>query len=237
MKKIFILLIPILTALWGCDENDQMVWKGQSGIYYPDYITDSDSLLYSLRISGGDEDTVWIKVKLQGALLDEPKSFCVTVGDNTTAEEGIHYVKLPENYTFPANQAVCKFPVVIMNKNKDLDQKTVTLELQLQNSKDFSIAIPEQRSMRLIFTNRLIKPSYWTKDWLFYFSEYSQAKHLKCIEIMGHDFPATEEELDGYGDCFKMTYWQRVGHQVCHYYQTHEEYDENGKRIEPWEVF
>ena len=85
-------------------------------------------------------------------------------------------------------------------------------------------------------TNQLLKPAYWDVSPLpIYFGAYSQVKHLKCIEIMGHDFPLTQGELVNYGGVQAYTYWMRAGRAVCNYYASHIEYDEKGNLITTWE--
>lgn len=237
MKKIYLFWIPVLCLLWRCSENERMVWESKAGVYFPEYTTDMDSLVYSFRISGTESDTIWMQVKLQGVILEQPKAYEVVVDEASTAISDIHFKALEENYVFPAHEATTSFPIVVLKHGKDLDDKTVTLALRLKATEDLDVALPGQARARLLITNQLIRPSYWDMPISLYFGAYSQAKHLKCIEIMGHDFPLKESELMGYNGISSYTYWMRMGRVVCNYYATHTEYDENNNLIAPWEPF
>ena len=104
MKKIYLLWIPVLCLLWRCNENDHMTWKSKGGVYFEDYSQEADSLQYSFRITGLERDTLQLTVKLQGALLDRPMNFRVVTEEGSTAQAGVHYEALKDNYIFPAHQ-------------------------------------------------------------------------------------------------------------------------------------
>ena len=193
MKKIYLLWIPVLCLLWRCNENDHMTWKSKGGVYFEDYSQEADSLQYSFRITGLERDTLQLTVKLQGALLDRPMNFRVVTEEGSTAQAGVHYEALKDNYIFPAHQPATVLPVVILKKGEELDHKTVLLKLRLETTTDLDVALPEKCYVRLLVTNQLLKPAYWDVSPLpIYFGAYSQVKHLKCIEIMGHVFPLTQ---------------------------------------------
>ena len=231
MNKLYV--ICIFALFFGCSENERMMWEAKPGIYLSDYKTESDSLVYSFRISGKEVDTIYIEVKLQGAVLDNPKEFLVLIDSGTTAQEGVHYKKLENHYLFPADKSIMTFPVMIQKQGTELDDKMVSLCLRLKETDDLDLALSDQTSVRLIFTNKLIKPYYWAMPLSLYFGVYSQAKHIKCIELLGHDFPLKEEELKE----LSYPYWMRAGRKVCYYYANHTEYDENNNLITPWEPF
>lgn len=235
MKKIYLLLLPVLCLLWQCSENDHMVWESKQGVYFSEYTSKADSLTYSFRITGLERDTVQMEIKLQGAILTAPKSFRITAGKASTAVAGVHYEALKESYIFPVGQSTMLVPVVILKQGEELDDKTVSLVLSIEATDELDVALPDRSNARLLITNQLIKPYYWDFPLSFYFGSYSQVKHLKCIEIMEHDFPLKESELMGYGGISGYTYWMRAGRAVCNYYASHTEYDENGDLIATWE--
>ena len=122
-------------------------------------------------------------------------------------------------------------------ESDELDDKIVTLALTLEPDDGLTLAYTDRVHVRILITNQLIRPSYWDMPLSLYFGPYSKAKHQKCIEIMGHDFPLKEEDLMDYNGVSGYSYWMRAGRQVCNYYATHTEYDENGDLIAPWDPF
>lgn len=235
MKKSCFLWISLLAWLWSCSENDRLVWDTGDGVYFSEYTAEADSLMYSFRITGLDKDTVRFEVKLQGAVLKAPARFCILADESSTAVPGLHYEALPESYSFLEGEAVMQVPVVILKKGTELDDKIVTLKLRLKATEELDIALPGRDEVRLLLTNQLVKPYYWNMPLSLYFGAYSAAKHLKCIEIMEHDFPLKDSGLFDYGGLSGYTYWMRAGRMVCNYYANHTEYDENGNLITTWE--
>lgn len=238
MKKInYIGGLWIACLMLGCQENEQMVWSSMPGIYFTEYSNEADSVYHSFTTSTGDLDTVKLEVKLAGIPLEEAKQFQLQVQESTTAVEGLHYEALQETYTFPANEATTIVPIYVLKKGDELDEKTVTLALTLVPQEGLTLAYTDRANVRIMITNQLIKPYYWDMPLSLYFGTYSKAKHQKCIEIMGHDFPLKMEDLLDYNGVSGYSYWMRAGRQVCSYYSTHTEYDENGDLIAPWEPF
>lgn len=236
MKHLYYIIF-LLGILSSCSENERMTYSEKPGVYFPDYVEDADSLVYSFLISQSDEDVINIQVKLLGALLDTPGKYKIVVSDKSTAVAGHHYEALPETFEFPAATPVTSFPIKVLKPGTELDDKIVTLELALEPTEDLDLGYLDRVNMRLMITNQIVKPSYWDMPLALYFGEYSQAKHLKCIELMGHDFPLTADELMDYNGTSGYRYWMNQGRIVCQYYATHEEYDENGNRIEVWTPF
>lgn len=234
MRYLYLMIISLF-VLSACSENERMIYKEKRAVYFPDYVEGADSLVYSFLISGQDKDVININVKLLGDLLDSPAKYKVTVSDKSTAIAGKHYKNLPETFDFPASTAVTSFPIEVLKPGSELDDKTVVLELALTPTGDLDLGYLDRVNLRLMITNQLVKPSYWDLPLSLYFGEYSQAKHKKCIELMGHDFPLTSDELTEYEGGY--TYWMLQGRVVCQYYATHVEYDENGNKIEVWTPF
>ena len=236
MKHLYYIIF-LLGLLSSCSENERMTYSEKSGVYFPDYVEDADSLVYSFLISQSDEDVINIQVKLLGALLDTPGKYKIVVSDKSTAVAGRHYEALPETFEFPAATPVTSFPIKVLKPGTELDDKIVTLELALEPTEDLDLGYLDRVNMRLMITNQIVKPSYWDMPLSLYFGEYSEVKHQRCILIMGHDFPLTEAELSGWGGLNAYSYWMQQGRVVCEYYAIHTEYDENGNLITVWNPF
>lgn len=236
MKYLYSIIV-LVGILCSCSENERMIYSEKPGVYFPNYVEGADSLVYSFLISGQEVDTIEIQVKLLGALLKTPGKYKVVALENSTALPGYHYTAFPETFEFPSMSSVASFPIEVLKPDRDLDDKMVTLELALEPTEDLDLGYLDRVQMRLMITNQLIKPSYWDDLLYLYFGEYSQTKHKKCIEIMGHDFPLKKDECMDWNGTKGYRYWMNQGRVVCEYYATHEEYDENGNRIEVWDPF
>lgn len=236
MRKLCLFLMVFL-SLASCQENERMIYAEKPAVYFPDYVTGADSMLYSFRIKGCDIDTIDLNVRLLGALLEKPGKYAVKISEASTAVEGKHYVALPETFEFGTDVSTTSFSVVVLKPETELDDSSVILELFLCATEDLDVGYPDHLSMRLIMTNELIKPSYWDDLLYLYFGEYSVVKHQQCILIMGHDFPLTEGECRGWGGLNNYSYWMQQGRVVCEYYATHTVYDENGNLITVWNPF
>ena len=235
MKNIKILLISLLCVLCSCSENDRMIWESNSGVYFTDYNETADSLMYSFRISAQNRDTIFMLVKLQGQLLEQPLNFKLAVHPSSTAVEGRDYEPLNEVYQFPVGKSLMQLPIIVTN-NETLDSQIVSLNLSLEATDELEVALPGRDKVRILLTNQLIKPNYWDMPLSLYFGEYSKTKHLKCIEVMGHDFPLKESELASF-DKTGYAYWMKAGRVVCSFYAENKVYDENGNLILPWDPF
>ncbi|WP_286155692.1 DUF4843 domain-containing protein [Parabacteroides goldsteinii] len=236
MKYLYTVIMAMLVFA-SCSENERMVYTDMSGVYFPDYVTGADSLVYSFRMKGAERDTIQINVKLLGDLLSETGEYEVAVSENSSAVAGKHYEPLLSRFTYEAGQSVSSFPVVVLKPGTELDEATVTLELSLVATSSLALGYPDRVNMRLMITNQLVKPSYWDMPLALYFGEYSKVKHQRCILLMGHDFPLTDSELIGWGGLNFYSYWMQQGRVVCEYYATHTEYDEDGNLITVWNPF
>lgn len=236
MKYLYAIIITMLLFA-SCSENERMIYTGMPGVYFPDYVTDADSLVYSFRMKDVERDTIRINVKLLGDLLKEPGEYEIAVSENSSAVVGKHYEPLQQRFTYEAGKSTSSFPIVVLKPGTELDKKTVTLELSLRPTESVALGYPDRVNMRLMMTNQLVRPSYWEMPLALYFGEYSEVKHQRCILLMGHDFPLTEQELIGWGGLNYYSYWMQQGRVVCEYYATHTEYDEKGNLITVWNPF
>ncbi len=236
MKYLYLLLAGFI-FFQACSDNEQMIYTDKASLYFPDYTTEADSLTYSFQISRQEIDTLYINVKLLGQVLERNGKYQITTGKQSTAIAGEHYVALPETFEFRKGKSVESFPLIVMNKGSELDEKTVMLELSLTATEDFDLGYPNKLKMRVMLTNQLIKPTYWDDLLYLYFGEYSKVKHTQCMTMMDHDFPLTKEECYNYANLNGYRYWMNWGRAVCEYYAIHKVEDENGNLITVWDPF
>ena len=143
MKYLYTIVMAML-VLASCSENERMVYTDTPGIYFPDYVVGTDSLVYSFRIQ--------IHVKLLGDLLDEAGEDEVIVSENSSAVAGKHYETLQHRFTYEADKSVSSFPVVVMKPGAELDEATVMLELSLKATESLSLGYPDRVILLLIKT-------------------------------------------------------------------------------------
>ena len=163
-------------------------------------------------------------------------TYKVEINPESTAEEGVHYEPLLDEYIFTAGKSTVELPVYV-KYSPDLDEGTVTLSFRLVESDQMDVGYPNQLNARLLITNQLIKPVYWDSILSIYFSSYSKVKHEICTEIMGHDFPLTLEEAKYYDNETIYGYWMHAGREAAAYFATHDVYDENDNLISTWIPF
>ncbi len=234
MRYLYLLLTGFI-FFQACTENERLLFEEKESVYLSDYSTKGlDSLVYSFLIKKKEVDTLYIKVKLLGSLLKEDKKFQVTVAEGSSAIEGEHYMALPEFFEFKKGKGVVAFPLVVTNKNTQLDSIRVSLRLMLKETEDLGLGYADRLSMRVILTNQLVRPSYWDGFLWLYFGEYSKVKHKYCVDTMGHDFPLTLEEAR-YGAEYGIRYWANWGRATSEYYAQNKVLDENGNLITPWD--
>ena len=130
----------------------------------------------------------------------------------------------------PGDSVYAHIPVIIYNKDEELENKQVEIVLALQPTESLGLGISDRRSCRLIVSNMLKKPTYWEGVITYAFGDYSRRKHELCIQILGIDFPETSGE---YYDAYTM--WQIYGAYMSNYFEeNYPVYDETGAIIEPW---
>ncbi len=233
--RAIICVVLLSVMLFACNENEYMAYTGKSGVYFTKY-KNTDTIKYSFHMTPDDKDTLLIDVKLMGKPVIGEQSYQLEIDSRSTAKEGIHYEKIPEFVVFPEHEVEMRLPIVLCDKDPSLDSHSDFLCVKLVSSSDLELGFPNNTILNIEISNQLIKPSYWNKNFIIWFGEYSKVKHEKCIEIMGHDFPLTYEEAAYWNsDKVNLYYWMFVGRKVADYFVKHPTEDEFGNMIDPWE--
>ena len=236
MKKLFYIFLLCCAAV-ACDDNADYPFQGQDAVYFQlesnvyYWKQTLDSMVYSFAAKGVDEDTLWVRVNLEGNTKPEDRPIKVVVDETkTTAEVDLHYEALKDNYVLPRDSVYTHIPVIIYNKDEELENKQVEIVLALQPTESLDLGISDRRTCRLIVSNMLKKPTYWEDVISWDFGDYSRRKHELCIQVLGVDFPDTSGE---YYENDKM--WDVYGAYMSNYFEeNYPVYDETGAIIEPW---
>lgn len=237
MMKKYVYALLVVAGIWGCKDNADYPFEGENAVYFQlesntYYWTQTlDSMVYSFAAKGVNEDTLWVRVNLEGNTTPDDRPIKVVVDETkTTAEVGLHYEALKDEYALPGDSVYVNIPVIIYNKDAELENKQVVITLALQSTEALKLGITERRTCRLLVSNMLNKPTYWEDVISWDFGDYSRRKHELCIQVLGIDFPETS------GEYYENdTMWDIYGAYMSNYFEdNYPIYDEKGAVIEPW---
>lgn len=182
MKQTLILFIA-LAFLASCKKAEEMMYASPDNIYlnFDDSRTkDRDSVIFTFAYNPTKtKDTIFIPVSISGNRTSFARKFKVEVMPAlTTAEAGKHYEAFKPEYTMPADSGKVRLPIIALNTDPSLTQKSVTLRFRLVATDDFHVDIIKMTQAKLILSNKLEKPSWWgpgPNTWGI--PNYSQVKH------------------------------------------------------------
>jgi hypothetical protein len=161
-----------------------------------------DSLTYTFveKAATVTIDTVWLTVRVAGSTAANDRGITVnTVSATTTAVEGTHYKLLP--YRMPKDSLQTRLGVVLL-RDASLRDKQVELTLTLAPSADFPVLMKEsimadgiyysRNKVRILFSDKLIKPANWESNLASFFGAYSETKFRFMTGILGRSsFPTS----------------------------------------------
>lgn len=187
--------IPSL-LLSGCQENGRVMYTDKPAVYFSS-LTQDDSLTYSFASGLHEKDTVRIPVRIIGESVGHDRTFAVVADAATTATEGVNYNLLTKTVTLPADSVNTTVDVEVINRELSAGDKSVVLNLL--SGDDFALGYATRLTARLVITDQLVKPTYWSFPLQMYYGSYSKAKHRLCIQLQGFDFPPVPSGLSLYG--------------------------------------
>lgn len=222
--------------LVACQENEMNTFDHEGAVYFQltsNWSDGVDSVVYSFAGKTIEQDTLWLLVDLMGEAVDYDRALRLVVdAENTTAVEGTHYAALQPSYILPAGAYQMQIPVVLYNKDPQLEEQSFQLAIQLEPTQDLQLGLTARTKARIVLTAMLVKPSYWESQYMdYYFGVYSKYKHELCIQILGQDFPATYDDFVA-----DYKYWEAAGSYMDNYfYENYPIIDpETNMPIEPW---
>lgn len=192
MKNI-IFLSFIMVCAASCKKDDIMFYEGPDAIsiYVDEY--ESDSTNYSFALEGPEvvQDTVWIKVRVQGASKDVDRTIELESVNGTTAVAGKDF-DLP-NFTLKAGESITRYPVILHRTSKLL-QSNEKLVVAVKANGHFAkgaigTEINETVSKEkyiIYFNDYLSEPPYWASmGFDSYIGEFSAVKFRFMMSIYG----------------------------------------------------
>ena len=164
------LLIVALT-LGSCSKGQYQLYSSPSNIYF-NFSNGADSVVYTFAFTPGKlTDTVWLPVQISGFQVDSAREYVLAVtGNNTTATVGEHYAPLQPYYAMPANTGIDSVPIIVYNTDSLLKKRSVVLGLHLVATNSLGVAIADMDSAKVIISNKLEEPNWWTMWMGQYFS-------------------------------------------------------------------
>ena len=232
MKRIFYALCFWGLLLSACQENEMNGFENDGAVYFQlnatDWTNTADSIVYSFAGKGVTEYMVNLQVDLMGEAVDWDREVRVSIDPElTTAEEGTHYRALETSYVLPAGAYNMQIPVTILGTDPRMENQAFQLAIRLEPSADLGLGLSQRTLARIQFSAMLTMPYYWDE---FYWGEYSKVKHEKLIELLGVDFPATEDE---YYDDYDL--WDAYCNYLSQWFaENYPVNDEYGNPIDPW---
>lgn len=205
MKQI-IIYIAFLGLLTSCKKDEISTASDAAPAVYFIYDilrpVNIDSISYTFveKSSTVVTDTVWLPVRVSGDVADRDRSVNL-VADNagTTAVKDQHYKLL--NNIVPKGSFTSRLGVVLL-RDASLLNNSVVLNLSLQPSEDFPVLMKDtlmgdgryygRNKVKIIFTDRLLKPDNWDSYLITFFGAYSNVKFRFITGVLGvSSFPTT----------------------------------------------
>lgn len=204
MKLSFrsIIFSAVTITLWAACSKEEIsgAYEASDSVYflYNTSGTNSaskDSISYSFvaKSSTVTTDTIWLTVRISGIPQNRDRSILLTAApEGTTAVAGTHYKLL--DYVMPKDSFQTRLGVVLL-RDASLQNADYTLTVALQPTADFSVLMKEgsmadgtfysKNTSKIIFTDRLIKPTNWDSYLITFFGAYSQTKFRFMAEVLG----------------------------------------------------
>jgi hypothetical protein len=198
----YIIAIALLCGiLYSCKKVEEVRYQAADNVYF-NLLSDTtkqihtDSIVYSFALFPDKAmDTVFLPVRISGSRIKTERKFKVEIVDSaTTAVAGLHYKPLDESYTMPADSGTTRVPVILLNTDPELVNKTVRIKFNLVATPDFQVDYRQWDTLHVIFSNRLEKPLWWD-IWIGELGVYSRVKHELFIRVSGTtELPATNSD-------------------------------------------
>lgn len=193
MKPYIIIFLAMLCAS-SCKKADKMIFDHSANVYFDIHDGAKDSIVKTFAYTPTlAQDTVWLPVRLAGIRINEPRTFIARVeADSSSAVPETHYEPLKASYNIGADRGIGYIPLVIYNKDKELENRSVSVIIKLIGTDDLGIENPYMLRAKVVFSAKLEKPDWWD-TWPL--SPYSRTKHELFFLTTGQQ-SMTKEGLD-----------------------------------------
>jgi hypothetical protein len=176
MRKLIILTV-VVGLLYSCKKETLPPYRAEKDNIYLNY-KDTNNIIYSFAYHPElAKDTIWLPVIVSGKRVNYDRHFSLAVVDSTTsAVKDLHYEALKTSYVLPADSGTISIPLILLNTDTELVDKSVALTVVVVGGDDFATLLPESiRSKSIQFSNRLEQPAWW--QYWGQLGRYSRVKH------------------------------------------------------------
>lgn len=203
--KYYIPAILIGLSLFSCKKSEIETYHGQELIYFNDIESRvrRDSVILSFaRMSDTATDTIFnLPVAIMGKPVNKDRYFKILIEQSaSTAVAGKHYQALPDQILFKAGSVTGFLPVKIL-RTTDMLSNIFKLSIQLVASSDFQVntapivsgtEITKQDHYKVLMTDILIKPAWWSSSVDRYFGVFSRKKVTTIESVTGYNLSQIE---------------------------------------------
>lgn len=185
MKRNLILFVVLVGLLALACQDTELKYNSHDNVYFDLSGQDGDTVrafTFAYDPTQG-EDTVFFPVKVAGKRLPVDRQLKVTIDPNTTtAIPDLHYKPLESFYTLPADSGIFNVPLIVYNKDKNLESSSVMVTLKLESSEDLGTGISKYLTSSVTVSNQLEQPSWW----VYWMGDYTKVKHALYLISIGN---------------------------------------------------
>ncbi len=244
MQRIFILYITFIALLTtACEEDTFKVYEDPNGCYFEapvevrlrpyqnqlDYYyqeAPAEVYKYCFKYAADDvmQDTVWVRVALNGVASEQDLTYKVRATEASTAEEEVHYKALNDVYTFGKGLYRDSLQVIVLRDN--LPKEGVTLELEIVTTPDLPLSIEELSTVSIKISDRFYKPWYWDNQFEWCLGYYHPLKLTKVMERI-----KTKLVMEWVFTHTLYVFNSAIATDVKNYFEEAPRYDEDGNLV------
>jgi hypothetical protein len=210
MKTLIYYTLIILLAAAACSQEDPMSFQGDARVQLNDTAILRHTFVYADATV--QRDTIYIQINTIGETSDRdrrvklvqiPEYAVSYVTDPVTNEvtdtvitelpnkalPGVHYVptddpSLQALHVIKARAVTAMIPVILL-RDATLKTDDYRLRLQIEASDDFLPGEKRMVARTILFSDRLVQPSFWDININYTFGTYSLRKHQFMIDVSG----------------------------------------------------
>lgn len=228
MKNLRIfLIILILPTFFSCQEDELSLFDSVSNSLNLEESEFQANFIFNETIT---EKVIRIPVKCIGTIESFDRNYLVEIIDSlTTAEEGVHYVSLEDQYTISKGEYADTINLTLL-RDVSLKDSVYNIGFTIKENENFKSGLGDMQIVNISVTDNIDTPPSW---WSFVFIEgfagkFSVTKFTKLVEVFG----IPEDEIETWSPT-SMQFGTLMNNfsLLKKFFIENEFYDEDGVRI------